>query len=40
MKNTGRQVLFVSSDPKSERQAVLKPKHVLENKHNDDEDIF
>ena len=40
MQRKSRTVLFVNTDPKSERVAVLKPSKDLENKHNDDEDIF
>ena len=40
MQRKSRTVLFVNTDPKSERVAVLKPSKDLEHKHNDDEDIF
>ena len=40
MQKKSRTVIFVNTDPKSERVAVLKPSKDLEHKHNDDEDIF
>ena len=40
MQKKSRTVLFVNTDPKSERVAVLKSSKDLEHKHNDDEDIF
>ena len=40
MQRKSRTALFVNTDPKSERVAVLKPSKDLEHKHNDDEDIF
>ena len=40
MQRKSRTVIFVNTDPKSERVAILKPSKDLEHKHNDDEDIF
>ena len=40
MKKLSRSVVFVNTDPRNERIAVLKTKDQLENKHKDDEDIF
>jgi hypothetical protein len=40
MQRKSRTVLFVNTDPKSERVSVLKPSKDLESKDDDDEDIF
>ena len=40
MQKKSRTVVFVNTDPKSERVGVLKPSKDLEGKDDDDEDIF